>query len=252
MFVTPKIEEKLIANKAIYKMMSCAYGSFFSLPIPPDQTVVILGIEWTPFIAPLQATNATNFDDWLSLNEYQLRIEDGQTKHFLHYRNELNFVTMDNAPFLGAATLDSVLNKFVTALPGPKVITPLYLIFTNEEVRFVVTRSFAQNSTFTMSVLNSTSKEQPAPNGVRSFLNLALMENGANVNYTPPLFPLNTPVPPVAGLPGTNTQGFFAADDAFSVMPDPTVIDLRFRSFMLPLFTVHYVILKENLLGTIQ
>jgi hypothetical protein len=250
MFVTPIIESKLYQNKAIYKTLTCAYGGFFSLPIPPDQTVVVLGIEWTPFIAPQQAVAAELLQDWLYLNEYQLRIEDGQTKHFLHYRNELNFTKIDNIVVFPTDTLDSALKSFIVT-PGAKVITPLFLTFTNEEIRLAVTRTVAPNSTFTMSVLNSTSNEENPPNGLKSVSNLALMENGLSVNYTPPVFPLNTVTPPV-GLPGTNTLGFYSAADAAAAMPDPTIIDLQYRYFMLPMFTVHYVILKENLLGTIQ
>ena len=250
MFLTPQLERIIIKNKAFYKQITCANGSFYSFPIQKNQTVIVIGIEWTPFIAPEQDIAALLLQDWLADNEYQLRVEDGGSKNFLHYRNHLNFTKIDNTAVLASGTVADFFKSFV-ATPGDKILTPLFWVFTNEEVRIAVTRTRGTNSAYQFGILTPNSLEPTPPNGLKGVPVLLRQDNGSNINYVPPLFPQNSPVPPTIGVPGA-TQGFFAATDAATALIDPTLVDVRYRNIMLPFFTLHYVVIKENLIGLIQ
>lgn len=253
MFLTPALERLILKNKATYKQITCANGTFFSFPIVPSQTVIVIGVEWSPFIAPIQTPlSAITIADWLAENEYQLRVDDNTSKNLLHYRNNVKIDTIDEtSPLSPTDTVDTLLKRCIVQ-PGDKVLTPVYWIYNNAEVRIVVTRTRGINSTFTNSVLASGSKEKQTPEGVKNLQIISRQENGLNVNYIPPIYPKNSLIPPAIGIPG-QTEGYFSAYDVGCEMQRPDLFgDISAIPAMSPFFTLHYVVLKENVIGTIE
>lgn len=253
MFLTPVLERLIFRNKATYKQITCANGTFFSFPIVPSQTVIVIGVEWTPFIAPIQTPLASvTVADWLSENEYQLRVDDSTSKNLLHYRNNVKIDTIDETlPVVPSDTLDKLIKRCIIQ-PGDKVLTPVYWIYNNAEVRIVVTRTRGLNSNFSVSVLTSGSKEKNTPEGVKNLQIISRQENGLNVNYVPPIYPKNSVVAPAVGIPG-QTEGYYSAYETGCEMQRPDLFgDISAIPAMSPFFTLHYVVLKENVIGTIE
>ncbi len=247
-FITPHLERLIFENKAEYKTFNCALGQYFSLQLPSKQTVIVVGIEWNPFICPMDANDT--WRNYLKNNEYQLRITDYNKQFFLNYRNNLLVTPFQNpAAVITDSSKVTDIKKFCSILPGDKVLTPCYFVLDGEQIVFVVSRNLISDATLGVGAgLLATSQEPNPPAGIKTFPQTILSAGAApTLDYIPPTM-LNAPAAPMAT--GSYTQEYYNGYSANSML-DTNQVDAVNYYFQLPLFTAHYVLLKENLTGHI-
>jgi hypothetical protein len=178
-----------------------------------------------------------------------LKIEDNKTKFFLQFSNFLSYLNFNLSLLNPSTPLEDFLLSSIF-IPSPKIIIPTFFVL-QDEARFVVTRNNINDIVTTLvGGLASTSNEQIIPQGVKNMSQVTTLAS-PNVNYCPPIYPKNALIPAI-GPPFTNfteeyyqgvngtTSNFVSIDNCGKI-----------KHVSQPLFTAHYVLIKNNLIQEI-
>lgn len=241
-----------LAGKAVSKIWSCYGAQFYALEIPLKQTIVVTGITWQPFINPF-TDNMANFSlgEYLAMNQYQMKFADYKTTHYKHFINSVDMCVLDGTTkYAVADTMDTLLTN-IAFLPKKPLYIPLFMVF-QDELRIVLTRIFSSTLTGVAGFMSTTTKEPLSPAGVRDIeMTMRIGSSTGRVNYVPGVFPTNSLVDINGGI-GNNAEGFYGGTIAAAANETFTPVNLlpqELKNTTQPLFTIHYVLLKENLTG---
>lgn len=254
------LQKLVLQGKAEQKTLSCFGAQFYALEIPTSQTIVITQIDWHPFINFPYNNGATPLKSLLNYTQYQLKISDDKNSTFIHFDN--------GACLKGAALPISAVNgldmkenveKWTDNLifsKAPMIIVPCFFPIQNE-LRLVINPCPTYLLIEDRSSLIITSKEPGNPDGVKNLVqSVRIYDNTTQrCNYVPGVFPNNSPVPPA--LIGNSSDGYYWGTEDDNVSPASTMYGVNeypeaLKNFTQPLFTIHYTLIKENLIGKID
>lgn len=243
------LQKLVLKGKAESRTLSCYGANFYALEIPSKQTIVVTQIDWFPFVNIPDVSNTIR--DLMRFNQYQLKLADDKSSNFLHFVNDFNLTSLDNS---GSTTVNDTFasaEKYLILTGGAMRSIPCYLVY-QQELRIALTKldpTIDPNTVTT--TLAPSSKEQKAPQGIKD-LNQTVKISSTVVNYVPPVYPNNSPVDKDLG--GNNNDGYYVGVSGVGsefIYP-PQALPPYLRGITSPLFTLHYYIIKENLIGLID
>jgi len=254
------LEKLVLQGKAEQKTLSCYGAQFYALEIPSNQTIVITQIDWHPFINFPYNSGRTALRALLNYTQYQLKISDDKNSNFIHFDNGTS-LKGGFLPISGndAYDMDTDVEKWATDAifaMAPMIIVPCFFPIQNE-LRLVINPCPTYYLVADTTSLTATSKEPGNPNGVKNMPQpVRIYDNSTQCcNYVPGIFPNNSPVP--TPFVGNQSDGYYWATEDDNVSPASRILSVsnypeQWRNFTQPLFTVHYTLIKENLIGIID
>jgi len=244
------LEKLVLQGKAENKTMSCFGAQYFALDIPFQQTIVITQIEWCPFINfPYNPDRPLSLLEVQNYTQYQLKIADDKSSAFIHFNNSScifnNINPSDNYD------MNEGIDKWITNMVfqnGAMVVIPCFFPI-QQQLRMTIQRTYPNYIQVEESALINTSKEPLIPDGIKDLTQSVYLHDFAtnSLNYQPGI---ESPIPDF--FVGNKYNGYYwgsTADDELQPVDDyPNPL----KTFTQPLFTIHYTLIKENLIGLID
>jgi len=250
------LEKLVLQGKAEQKTLSCFGAQFYALEIPTGQTIVITQIDWHPFINFPYNEGQTTLKALLNYTQYQLKISDDKNSNFIHFDNGQ---CLKGNVVSGNLNTDDNVEKWQDHFlfcKAPMIIVPCFFPIQNE-LRLVINPCPTYYLIADTAALTPTSKEPGNPNGVKNMPQpVRIYDNTTQCcNYVPGVFPNNSPVP--TPFVGNQSDGYYWATEDDNVSPASRILSVSnypesLINFTQPLFTVHYTLIKENLIGIIN
>lgn len=250
------LEKLILRGKAESKTLSCFGAQFFALEIPSGQTIVITQIDWTPFINFPYVQGAATLASLQLYTQYQLRISDDKNSNFIHFDNGAALKgTLINGNYDTKNDLERWQDHYLFT-KAQMIIVPCYFPIQNE-LRMVINPCPTYYLIEDRASLSLQSKEEGNPNGVKNLVqSVRIYDNTTQrCNYIPGVFPNNSPVP--YPFPQNTSDGYYWGIEDDNISPASTMYGVseypdNLKNFTQPLFTIHYTLIKENLLGIID
>ena len=244
------LDRLVLEGKAENKTMTCYGAQYFALDIPFQQTIVITQIEWTPFINfPYNPDRSLSLQEVQNYTQYQLKISDDKGANFIHFNN--SSCVFNNINPSDNYDMNVEVGKWVDNMifqNGAMVVIPCFFPI-QQQLRMTVQRTYPNYIQVEESALIGISKEPNIPDGIKDLTQSVYLHDFAtnSLNYQPGIV---SPVPDF--FVGNKYNGYYWGSTNSDELQPVDMYPNNLRCFTQPLFTIHYTLIKENLIQEID
>lgn len=244
--ITPKLEELILCGQAEYRTLGCRFSSNYKMKIPDNCIVVVTDIIWNNFLQTFEDNNPS-VSAFFNANAFQLRFYDTSRKYnHISIRNGMDFVTANS--FMGTDAMSDALDKGVL-IPKPPVQFHCYFVHKNFLEINLIKHELNSEFTYTFGQINDPGGMLDRPpidtGGIGGLNTVKYARNNITdtVEYYPQSLEFTTAPPPASDKYGSD---FIQLNNQRYQIIDPLVLDPRITDAASPLFTVGYVLIRDQ------